>query len=229
MDPMTPNFQNRDACVALVIEGTLGIGHAIAQELARDHRVIATCRSEQEAGKRRCDQAGAEIVQCDLALREDRLALIAGLRARYARIHLLVNTTGNPPEERRDIVDITEESFDELVARNLKGPHFLCQAVARWMLEQGGGRIIFVTQRGGLTDSSISNAGLSMSCKLYGYRLEAEGVRVFEIRCGAAGMGDVPDAALADAANLVRAIADGQLDFLSGQALDLKGGVAPPL
>lgn len=227
---MAPSFPNRDACVALVTEGALGIGHAIAQELAHNHRVIATCRSEQEARRYRSEQAGAEIVRCDLALREDRLALIAGLRARYARIDLLVNTTENPPEERPDVVDITEESFDELVASGLKGPHFLSQAVARWMLEQGGGRILFVTQRGGLTDSSILSAGLSMSCKLYGHRLEAEGVRVFEIRCGTAGMGYGPEAGLADAANLVRMIADGQIDSLSGQVLDLKGGILlPPL
>lgn len=219
-----------DGCVALVTEGTLGIGHAVAQELAHKHRVIATCRSEREAGRYRGERAGAEIVRCDLALREDRLALIAGLRARYARIHLLVNTTGNPPAERRGMVDITEESFDELVASDLKGPHFLSQAVAGWMLEQGGGRIIFVTQRGGLTDSSIASAGLSMSCKLYGYRLSAEGIRVFEIRCGTVGMGNGPEAALADVANLVRWIADGQLDSLSGQVLDLRGGLLlPPL
>jgi NAD(P)-dependent dehydrogenase (short-subunit alcohol dehydrogenase family) len=35
--------------------------------------------------------------------------------------------------------------FDKLIGVNLKGPHFLTQLAARWMLEQGSGRIVFIT------------------------------------------------------------------------------------
>ena len=94
------------------------------------------------------------------------------------------------PRERRDILEATEESFDELVANNLKGPHFLTQLAARWMLERGHGRIVFVTSISSYTASvnraeyCISKSGLSMSVALYAERLAAAGIQVFEIRPG---------------------------------------------
>ena len=51
----------------------------------------------------------------------------------FPRLDLLVNNAGMAPRERRDLLDATEESFDELIDANLKGPHFLTQSAARWM------------------------------------------------------------------------------------------------
>ena len=50
-----------------------------------------------------------------------------------------MNNAGMAPRERRDLLEATEESFDELIATNLKGPHFLTQQAARWMVERGAG------------------------------------------------------------------------------------------
>ena len=55
-------------------------------------------------------------------------------RERSDRLELLVNNAGIAPRERRDILESSEESFDELIGINLKGPHFLTQLAARWML-----------------------------------------------------------------------------------------------
>jgi NAD(P)-dependent dehydrogenase (short-subunit alcohol dehydrogenase family) len=98
---------------------------------------------------------------------------------------------------RADIVDATEESFDELIAVNLKGPYFLSQAAARhWLAHPGqarlpgGYKLVFVTSvsadmasvnRG---EYCVSKAGLSMATKLWATRLAAEGVQVFEVRPG---------------------------------------------
>ena len=59
---------------------------------------------------------------------------LAGL----GRIDALVNNAGMAPRVRADILDATEESFDEVIAVNLKGPYFLSQAVARHWLEPPG-------------------------------------------------------------------------------------------
>ena len=88
------------------------------------------------------------------------------------------------------MLEATEESFDELIATNLKGPHFLTQLAARWMDEQGSGRIVFVTSISSYTASvnraeyCISKAGLSMTVALYAQRLAASGIKVFEVRPG---------------------------------------------
>ena len=143
----------------------------------------------------------------------------------------------------------TEESFDDLIAANLKGPHFLTREAARWMQERGEGRIVFVTSISAYTASvnrgeyCISKAGLSMSAALYATRLAAAGIQVFEIRPGivrtdmiapveqayderiAAGL--LPQRRMGegcDVAKAVRAIADGLLDYSTGQILNVDGG-----
>src|SRR5204862_8330516 len=79
---------------------------------------------------------------------------------------------------------------DELIATNLKGPHFLTQLAARWMIEQGGGRIVFITSISSYAASvnraeyCISKAALSMTVALYAQRLAPSGIQVFEIRPG---------------------------------------------
>src|SRR4051812_4547470 len=130
---------------AIVTGGSRGIGRAIATELAKTHRVIATYRGRKDAADSLQQETGCEIFQCEIGSGPDRAALIAFARERFGQLDLLVNNAGMAPRERRDLLDATEESFDELIATNLKGPHFLTQQAANWMKEVGDGRIAFVT------------------------------------------------------------------------------------
>jgi 3-oxoacyl-[acyl-carrier protein] reductase len=218
-------------------------------ELAATHDVIATYRSQREAAERLRDEIGCSIFPCDLASRVDREALIAFARERFAGLDLLVNNAGVAPRERRDLLDATEESFDEVLNTNLKGPHFLTQQAARWMHERGAGRIVFVTSISAYTASvnrgeyCISKAGLSMSVALYAQRMAGHGIQVFEIRPGivrtdmiskveklydekiAAGLLPQPRMGEgSDVAKAVRAVADGLLDYSTGQVINVDGG-----
>lgn len=233
----------------IVTGASRGIGRAIATELAKTHRVIGTYRSRLDEAERLRADTACEIFPCDVGRAEDRAALLAFARERFDALDLLVNNAGMAPRERRDILEATEESFDELIATNLKGPHFLTQQAARWMEERGEGRIVFVTSISAYTASvnraeyCISKAGLSMSVALYATRLADRGVKVFEIRPGivrtdmiarvekvyegriAAGL--LPQRRMGegeDVAKAVRAVADGLLDYSTGQVLDVDGG-----
>jgi 3-oxoacyl-[acyl-carrier protein] reductase len=235
--------------VAIVTGASRGIGRGIAEELARTHSIVATYRGRRDAAESLRDSTGAEIVQSDISSSADRAALIDFTRERFGRLDLLVNNAGMAPRERRDMLEATEESFDELIATNLKGPHFLTRLAARWMLEQGSGRIVFVTSISAYTasinraDYCLSKAGLSMSVALYAQRLAADGIKVFEIRPGvirtdmiaavesayedkiAAGL--LPQRRMGepgDIAKAVRAIAEGLLDYSTGQVLNVDGG-----
>jgi NAD(P)-dependent dehydrogenase (short-subunit alcohol dehydrogenase family) len=153
------------------------------------------------------------------------------------------------PRERRDLLETTEDSFDELINTNLKGPHFLTQQVANWMAQTGSGRIAFVTSISSYTASvnrgeyCVSKAALSMTVALYAQRLAEIGIKVFEIRPGiirtdmiakvekvydekiAAGL--LPQRRMgegSDIAKAVRAIAEGLLDYSTGQILNVDGG-----
>jgi NAD(P)-dependent dehydrogenase (short-subunit alcohol dehydrogenase family) len=234
---------------SIVTGASRGIGRAIATELAKTHKVIGTYRGRRDAAESLQAETGCEIFQCDVASGADRDGLMRFARQRFGTLDLLVNNAGMAPRERRDLLEATEESFDELVATNLKGPHFLTQQAARWMVEHGAGRIVFVTSISSYTASvnrgeyCISKAGLSMSVALYAQRLADLGVKVFEIRPGivrtdmiakvekkyedliAGGL--VPQRRMgegSDVAKAVRAIADGLLDYSTGQVLNVDGG-----
>jgi 3-oxoacyl-[acyl-carrier protein] reductase len=234
---------------ALVTGASRGIGRAVATELSKTHSVIGTYRGRRDAAEELRAQTGCEIFQCDVSSRADREGLIAFAKERFGALDLLVNNAGMAPRERRDLLDATEESFDELIGTNLKGPHFLTQQAARLMADRGEGRIVFVTSISAYTASvnrgeyCISKAGLAMSAALYANRLAACGVKVFEIRPGiirtdmiakveqvyeekiAAGL--LPQRRMgegSDVAKAVRAIADGLLDYCAGQVLNVDGG-----
>ena len=211
--------------------------------------MVATYKGRLDAAESLRSECGCEIFQCDIGVARDRTALIDFARGRFGQLDLLVNNAGVTQRVRADVLDAGEESFDEIVTTNLKGPHFLTQLAARWMLERGSGRIVFITSISAYVASvnraeyCISKAGLSMSALLYAQRLAPVGIPVFEIRPGiirtdmiatveklyeeriAGGL--VPQRRMgesADVAKAVRAIADGLLDYAAGQVLNLDGG-----
>ena len=120
---------------AIVTGASRGIGRAIAIELARTHTVIATYKGRRDAAESLQSQTGVEIFQCDISSAQSRAGLMEFARTKFSHLNLLVNNAGMAPRERRDVMDATEDSFDELIATNLKGPHFLTREAARWMLE----------------------------------------------------------------------------------------------
>lgn len=211
--------------------------------------MVATYRGRRDAAESLAAETGAEVIQSDIASAQDRGTLLDHVRDTYARLDLLVNNAGMAPRERRDILEAADESFDELIGTNLKGPHFLTRDAARWMVEQGHGRIVFITSISSYTASvnraeyCISKAGLSMSVALYAQRLARHNVQVFEIRPGIirtdmiAAVEKVYDERIAsgllpqprmgepgDIARAVRAIADGHLDYSTGQVINVDGG-----
>jgi 3-oxoacyl-[acyl-carrier protein] reductase len=235
---------------AIVTGASRGIGRGIAQELTKTHRVIGTYLGSLEQAESLKAETGCEIFRCDISRAEDRAALIAFAREIFPDgLDLLVNNAGIAPRERRDVLHATEESFDELIATNLKGPHFLTQLAARWMEEQGRGRIVFVSSISAFTASvnraeyCISKAAVSMSRMVYAQRLAAKNIQVFEIQPGVirtdmiAKVEKVYDEKIAggllpqgrmgeprDIAQVVRAVADGYLDYCAGQIIHADGG-----
>jgi len=192
---------------ALVTGASRGLGRGIAEALARDGLDVAIhyghnrdAAQETEAACRksatRADQRFA-LVCGDLARREHRTRVLDETLAALGRLDALVNNAGVAPRVRADLLDATEESFDDLIAVNLKAPYFLSQAVARhWIAGTGqarlpgGYKLVFISSvsathvslnRG---DYCVSKAGLAMASKLWAARLAAEGVQVFEVRPG---------------------------------------------
>jgi 3-oxoacyl-[acyl-carrier protein] reductase len=235
--------------VAIVTGASRGIGRAIAEELAADHEVVATYKGRRDAAESLAAATGASIIQCDVGVADDRKRLVEFALSTYGQIDLLVNNAGMAPRERKDILDASEDSFDELINTNLKGPYFLTQAVARHMNDRSQGRIVFVTSISAYTASvnrgeyCISKAGLAMAASLWATRMANTGVKVFEVRPGIirtdmiSAVESVYDEKIkagllpqrrmgegSDIAKAIRAIANGLLDYSTGQVLNVDGG-----
>ena len=188
--------------VALVTGASRGIGRGIALALAecRVDLVLnyvaheGAAQAVQDEVSRRGVQA--EICQADISQRAGRFKLVELAKERFGRIDVLVNNAGVAPEVREDMLQSSEQSFDRLIAVNLKGPYFLTQQVAQWMVAERQhlpgiapmiiniGSVSAYTTSTSRADYCISKAGLSMMTQLYADRLAEFGIPVFEIRPG---------------------------------------------
>jgi len=189
-----------ERAVAIVTGASRGIGRAIAIELAKMGYDLVINRIQQEPPQTQKEIEGlgaqCEFVQGDIGCEEDRSRLIASTKSRFGRCDLLINNTGVAPLKRMDILEATEESFDRVLGINLKGPYFLTQLVANWMVEQRKQypdrplRIVNIGSVSSYASSPargeycISKAGLSMMTKLYAHRLAEYNIGVFEISPG---------------------------------------------
>lgn len=188
--------------VALVTGGSRGIGLGIAQELVRLGFDVAVNGVREESAVtgvlEKLRGAGADVVYCqgNLALSEDRRKILESVKGRFGRLNVLVNNAGIAPRERRDILDATEESFDDVIATNLKGNYFLTQQAANWMVTQKRSDpdftacIINVSSISATVASvnrgeyCISKAGISMATQLFAVRLGEFDIPVYEVRPG---------------------------------------------
>jgi NAD(P)-dependent dehydrogenase (short-subunit alcohol dehydrogenase family) len=187
---------------ALITGAGRGIGRGIALALAeKGWNIVVNYRSNAQAASETVEmvkQAGGDglAVQANIAEAADREQLVDETVGNFGRIDLLVNNAGMAPRARTDILEVSEESYDEVMAVNLKGPFFLTQTVASTMVEQkqlgliDAPKIINIGSLSSYTSSPsrpeycLSKAGLSMMTALYADRLAEYGINVYEIRPG---------------------------------------------
>lgn len=188
--------------VALVTGGSRGIGYGIAKHLAEDGFDIAVNGMREEEAVADVLQvlrsAGADVMYCrgDVSLTEERKKIVEQVKKHFGKLHVLVNNAGVAPKERKDILQTTEESFDRLIATNLKSTYFLTQQVANWMIEQKEADASFASCIINISSISatvasvnrgeycISKAGLGMVTQLFAARLGEFDIPVYEVRPG---------------------------------------------
>lgn len=191
----------------LVTGSSRGLGRGVALQLARTGFSVAIhYASRSDAAKETaaaCREAAPNpeqhfpIVGGNLGIASERQALFDSTVKAFGRLDGLVNNAGIAPRVRADITEATEESFDEVINVNLKGPYFLSQLAARYWLAhpgesriRGGYKMVFVTSISADTASvgrgeyCISKAGLAMASQLWATRLAPAGIQVLEIRPG---------------------------------------------
>jgi 3-oxoacyl-[acyl-carrier protein] reductase len=184
--------------VALVTGGSRGIGRGICLELARaGHAVVVNYAGNEEAARQTqqlLGEADTMLCRADVGSASDRERMVDAVLARWGRVDVLVNNAGITSVGRRDVLEATEESWDRVLAVNLKGPFFLSQRVAREMIRlrphlrdpvivnvSSLSAYALSTNRG---DYCVSKAGVGMVTQLFAARLAEHGIRVYEVRPG---------------------------------------------
>lgn len=152
---MTPELQDLPLLkdqVAIVTGSAQGIGEGIATALGRfGARVVIADLNEakaQETASRLVDD-GIRAVGFghDVTSTDSSEALAAQVKAEFGRIDVLVNNAGL--SGRTPIVDMSDRTWDSMIAVNLTGVQRTTRAVTRVMKEQGSGSIISVSSVAG--------------------------------------------------------------------------------
>ncbi len=188
--------------VALITGGTRGIGFGIARHLAKGGFDLAINGVREGAAVQEVIQeieswgVQAHYIQGNLASADDRRRLMAEVESRFGKLNVLVNNAGMAPSERRDVLETTEASFDEVVDTNLKGTYFLTQLGANWMIRQKQanasfeGMIVNISSISATVASinrgeyCVSKAGIGMVTQLFATRLGEFNIPVYEVRPG---------------------------------------------
>ena len=194
-------------------------------------------------------------VQADVSLSDDdRKRILSQTIKEFGRVDLLVNNAGVAPRDRKNILEMSEESWDYVIDTNTKSNMFMTQLVANAMLEQDviynkRGTIINISSCSAEVSSPnraeycVSKAGISMLTKLYADALAPYGVYVHEIRPGVIHSdmtecveekysrliedGVFPIARWgegADVASAVSVFASDELLYTTGNYIDVDGG-----
>ena len=134
--------------VAIVTGGGSGIGAAVSRRLAADGAAVAVLDLNDEwatatATAIEADGGNAIAITCDVA---DRTSIQSGVDETVqglGRPTILINNAGITPFGR--FLEISRESFDQVMAVNLRGTFEFCQVVIPHMIEEGWGRIVNIS------------------------------------------------------------------------------------
>lgn len=182
--------------IGVVTGAGRGIGAAISKRLAQMGATVALVArgaGSLAAVKNEIEAAGgmAEVFPADL-LREDAIASLAGsVKARYGRCDILVNNAGIGAFGK-PLHETEPETWDALMATNLRAPYLLIRAFAPLMIAAGSGHIINISSLAGHNPLKNGAAYAASKWGLNGltYSL-AEELREFGVRVSAVAPGSV--------------------------------------
>jgi 3-oxoacyl-[acyl-carrier protein] reductase len=140
-----PSYFRLDGQVAIVTGGASGIGEATAKVLAEAGASVVLADIDEEGAARTAKEIGGRALstRCDVSRRAEVDALVQRAVDEFGQLDIMCNVAGLGTQ--RLAVDVTEEELDRIIAINLKGVFFGCQAAMRVMAPRGSGNIVNVS------------------------------------------------------------------------------------
>jgi len=214
--------------VALVTGGGRGVGEGIARELAGSGARVSVSGRTRDQVDAVAREIGGYAVVGDVADRAAVEAMVDQVEAELGPIDLLVANAGRNVREQR-AWEVDPADWWNVFEVNVLGVYLCCRAVIPRMLERGGGRIV-ITGSGasylphsGSTAYSSSKAAVWRFGNVLAEQLEGR-IPVFVISPGLvktemtkSAPDNAPWTPPELAPRLVRALASGRADALSGR------------
>ena len=179
---------------AIVTGAGSGIGRASAIRMAEMGATVVCAdwngaAAEDTVGLIKQASGAATAATIDVSHRDEVGSLVADTVARAGRLDVMCNIAGiiGPPLE---VTEVTEDELERVLAVNLKGVVWGCQAAARVMVEEGRGSIINMSSGAidvpapGLITYALAKAGVAQLTKTLALEVAPRGVRVNAIAPG---------------------------------------------
>lgn len=150
------------AQVALITGATAGIGAGIARLFAQEGASVAVVGRSVERGTTTVESitaAGGQaiFIPADVSRAADVRAMVAQTVAHFGRLDILVCNAAVYPI-RKNVVDTTEDEWDQILDINLKGAFLCCKYAIPEMMARGGGSIVTISSVNGLVGTSLMPA-----------------------------------------------------------------------
>ena len=241
---MAEAFCSLDGKLALVTGASRGIGHAIAQELARaGASVVVGYRSGKDEAEELAAQIGGRAIQADVSSAEDAKRLIE----EAGDVDVLVNNAGLTRDGL--LARMSDDDWRTVIDTNLGSVFYTCRAVTRPMMKKRSGSIVNISSvvgvhgNWGQTNYAASKAGIIGFTKSLARELGSRGVRANVVAPGyvKTALTDVlPEEATQamiqntplgrvaepeEIAGAVRFLASDQASFITGEVLLVDGGL----
>ncbi len=173
--------------VALVTGAGSGIGRTTAEVLAGAGATVVcadinAAAAAETAGGILGQGGRAESAEIDVSARGAASTLVGHITARHGGLHVMCNIAGMMIDS--SIVDVDPDEFDRIVAVNLKGVLYGCQAAGKVMVAQGGGSIVnmasaaVLAPAAGVGPYAITKAGVAQLTQTMALEVGQHGVRV---------------------------------------------------
>lgn len=169
----TMSLRRLEGKICVVTASSDGIGFAIAKRLgAEGAKVVVSSRKQSnvdEAVKTLKDQGINDVlgVTCHVAKESDRKKLFDQTIKKFGGIDILVSNAAVNPSVG-SVLDSSEEVWDKIFDVNVKSSYLLAKEVKPYILQRGGGSIVFISSIGGYQPFDLLGAYSVSKTALFG-------------------------------------------------------------